>query len=143
MNSKQKRSAGFTLVEVIVSIAVFAMVIAGGLIGVSRGFELIGLSRHNTRISQILQSEVERLRTLSWVEFQELPAHAEIDIQTEFGTAVYDAYSVKRQIVVEESDLARVELTVTFVNKNQRLITVKSQTFFTQGGVNDYYYRTI
>jgi prepilin-type N-terminal cleavage/methylation domain-containing protein len=140
---QRNRSAGFTLVEVIVAMTIFTMVIAGGLSGVRRGFDLIGLSRHHTRVSQILQSEFERLRTLSWVEFQELPQQAEVDIQTEFGTSVYDAYAVVREIFVEESDLARVELSVTYTNQNQRVVTVKSLTFFTKGGVNDYYYRTI
>jgi prepilin-type N-terminal cleavage/methylation domain-containing protein len=140
---QRNRSAGFTLVEVIVAMTIFTMVIAGGLSGVRRGFDLIGLSRHHTRVSQILQSEFERLRTLSWVEFQGLPQQAEVDIQTEFGTSVYDAYAVVREIFVEESDLARVELSVTYTNQNQRVVTVKSLTFFTKGGVNDYYYRTI
>jgi prepilin-type N-terminal cleavage/methylation domain-containing protein len=140
---QRNRRAGFTLVEVIVAMTIFTMVIAGGLSGVRRGFDLIGLSRHHTRVSQILQSEFERLRTLSWVEFQELPQQAEVDIQTEFGTSVYDAYAVVREIFVEESDLARVELSVTYTNQNQRVVTVKSLTFFTKGGVNDYYYRTI
>ena len=140
---QRSRSDGFTLVEVIVAMTIFTLVIAGGLVGVSRGFDLIGLSRHHTRVSQILQSEFERLRTLSWVEFQELPQQAEVDIQTEFSTSAYDAYAVVREIIVEESDLARVELSVTYTNQNQRVVTVKSQTFFTKGGVNDYYYRTI
>lgn len=137
------RSSGFTLVEVIVSMTVFTMVIAGALVGISRGLDMVALSRHNTRVSQIMQSEIESLRTLSWLEFQKLPSSVVIDIKTEFGTSVYDAYSVTREIISEESDLSRIELTVTYTGSNQKLVTVKCQTYFTEGGVNDYYYRSI
>jgi prepilin-type N-terminal cleavage/methylation domain-containing protein len=143
MGKRQSGRAGFTLVEVIVSMTIFTMVISGGLTGVRQGFELVDSSRHRTRVSQLLQSEIESLRTLSWEEIEALPASATIDIDTQFETSAHDTYTVKRAIIAEEDDLARVELSVTYTTQSQKAVTLKCLTYFTQGGVNDYYYRTI
>lgn len=141
--SQLKRSKGFTLTEIIVSIGIFTMVIAGGLSGVRRGFDILRDSRDYTRVSQILQSEVETLRTLSWAELMELPTDVELSVDTQFDTNAYDMYVVSRRIEEEEDDLRRVVVGVSYTNGRGREITLNYITFFAKGGVNDYYYRTI
>lgn len=143
MKRKAKCRRGFTLTEVIVALGIFSMVIAGGLIGLRRGYELIGNSRDYTRISQILQSEVEALRTLAWDDLIELSDNTLIKVENQFDLSAYDAYTVRRKIYTESSTLRRVEMTVSFKNDQGRLVTLKYLTFFTKGGVNDYFYRTI
>ncbi len=142
-NSRRKRALGFTLTEVIVSMGIFTMVIAGGLSGVRRGFDILQDSRNYTRVSQILQSEVESLRTFSWAELTSLSSNVEISVDTQFDTNAYDMYTVRRRIVMVEDDLRRVIVSVSYQNDRGRLVTLKYVTFFTKGGVNDYYYRTI
>jgi len=137
------KESGFTLVEVIVAMAIFSMVIAGGLVGISRGYELIGNSRDYTRISQILQSEVETLRTLSWADFKLLAADEIISINSQFDIAAYDAYTVRREIVAESATLKRVQISVSYTSKQGKTVTLKHLTYFTSGGLNDYFYRTI
>lgn len=131
------------MAEVIVSMFVFAMVITGGIAGVRMGFELIDNSRHYTRVSQILQSEVESLRTLSWIELNELPDNEQVSINAQFSTSVYDAYTVRRRIYTESTDLRRVEITVAYRTRKGTAMNLKYLTYFTDGGVNDYFYRTI
>lgn len=143
MNRIAQCRKGFTLTEVVVALGIFSMVIAGGLIGLRRGYELIGNSRDYTRISQILQSEVEALRTLAWEDLIELSDNKLIEVETQFDLSAYDAYTVRRKIYTESSTLRRVEMTVSFKNDQGRLVTLKYLTFFTKGGVNDYFYRTI
>ncbi len=141
--SRLKCVSGFTLTEVIVSLGIFTMVIAGGLSGVRRGFDILQDSRNYTRISQILQSEVETLRTLSWEELTDLDANVQIDVDTQFDTNAYDMYRVRRRIVTEDTDLRRVVVVVSYENNRGRLVTLRYVTFFTRGGVNDYFYRAI
>jgi prepilin-type N-terminal cleavage/methylation domain-containing protein len=143
MKARRGNKFGFTITEVIVSMSIFTLVIAGGLIGIRKGFEIVDNSRHYTRISQILQSEVESLRSLSWEDLQGLPSNTEIAIDTQFDTSVYDAYTVRREIISEETDLRRIEITVGYINRMGRAVNLKYLTFFTKGGVNDYFYRTI
>jgi len=143
VNSIAPNKQGFTLMESLVAISVFTMVIAGGLIGVRKGFEVVDNSRHYTRLSQVLQSEVESLRTLSWEDLSELPAAETLTLETEFETKAYEAYTVTREIINEQADRKRVEVSVRYTNKNGKPVSLKYLTFFTEGGVNDYFYRTI
>lgn len=135
--SGQLRLSGFTLTEVIVSMGIFTMVIAGGLSGISRGFDILQGSRNYTRVSQILQSEVESLRTLSWVDLTALPDNTLINVDTQFDTNAYDMYTVRRYILSVEEDLRRVVVVISYENKRGRPVTLRYVTFFTKGGVND------
>ncbi|MGZ0657209.1 prepilin-type N-terminal cleavage/methylation domain-containing protein [Coraliomargarita sp. W4R53] len=137
------RRSGFTLTEVIMAIGIFTMVIAGGLSGVRRGFDILRDSRNYTRVSQILQSEVESLRTLSWEDLIALPDNVKIDVDTQFDTRAYDMYTVRRRIIDTGVDLRQVEVAVSYENDRGRLVTLRYQTFFTRGGLNDYFYRAI
>lgn len=143
MRKITKHSAAFTLTEIIVALGIFTLVIAGGLSGVRRGFSIIEDSRNYTRISQILQSEIESLRSLSWEDLIELSTNQKIEVDTQFDTSAYDVYTVRRKIKTEANDLRRVVLIVSYENNRGRLVTLKYVTFFTKGGLNDYYYRTI
>ncbi len=141
--NRRVRLAGVTITEVIVSMGIFTLVIAGGLAGVRRGFDILQDSRNYTRVSQILQSEVETLRTLSWDDLTDLPDNALVDVDTQFDTNAYDIYIVRRRIVTVEDDLRRVVVTISYENRRGKPVTLQYVTFFTKGGVNDYYYRTI
>lgn len=143
MRQNDIKRGGYSLVEVIVAAGIFAMVIAGGFAGVRMGFEIVNNSRHHTRVSQILQSEVESLRSLSWKELKQLPSSAEVDITPQFNTSVYDAYKVERKIYAESSSLRRIEVHVSYNKRSGKPVNLKYLTFFSEGGVNDYYYRTI
>lgn len=134
---------GFSLVEVIIAAGIFGIVITGGFAGVRMGFEIVDNSRHYTRVSQILQSEVESLRSLSWKELKALPKSENIEIDPQFSTTAYDAYTVTRNIYEESSSLRRVEVQVNFTARSGKQVSLKYLTFFTEGGLNDYYYRTI
>jgi len=138
-----KQSAGFTLVEVIVALGIFTLVIAGGLAGVQRGFDILRESRNYTRVSQILQSEVESMRSLSWSELGGLAASAEITMDTQFDTDAYDIYTIRRNVVLVEPGLREITVSVSFETRQERTIVLQYVTFFAEGGVNDYYYRAI
>lgn len=131
------------MAEVIVAAGIFGLVITGGFAGVRMGFEIVENSRHYTRISQILQSEVESLRSLSWANLNQLSTNEEIDIKPQFSTSAYDDYTVRRRIYTESSTLRRVEVIVGYATRSGKLVNLKYLTYFTEGGVNDYYYRTI
>ena len=126
-----------------VAMSIFTLVIAGGIAGIQKGYGVIDNARHYTRLGQIVQSEIESLRSLSWKELGKLPASEEIDVDNQFDTSVYDDYTVRRTITDEESDLKRVRVAVSFTSREGRAIKLSHVTFFTEGGVNDYYYRTL
>lgn len=143
MKLRRKNKIGYTLIEVMVAASIFGMVIVGGISGVRMGFHIVDNSRHYTRVSQILQSEVESLRSLSWADLNQLPDNELVNINAQFSTSVYDDYAVRRRIYTESTTLRRVEIAVAYKTRSGNPVTLKYITFFTKGGVNDYYYRAI
>ena len=61
-----KNSEGFTRVELMISTVVLLVIFAGGFGALHQGNRLIEIVRDETRAGQILQSEIEDLRTLNW-----------------------------------------------------------------------------
>jgi len=141
MNFSHNRQGAFTLIEVMVAMIVFSMVIAGGLVGISRGFELIDTTRNYTRSSQVLQSELELLRTLPWSTFSqlsesELTEKFQEQIVAQFGE---DSFAGSVTTELTGGDLMKVVVTVEWSARKGRVHTLNYVTFFTEGGVNDYY----
>ena len=144
MGSVRRAKQAFTLIEVVIAITIFGLVIAGGLVGVRRGFEVVENSRHYTRVSQLLQSEAESLRSLSWEDFCNLPAKATLTLDPTFDEAgSYDVYTVVRVFTTVSSSLRQVDVTASYTNRQGRVLSLNYVTFVTKDGVNDYYYRTI
>lgn len=147
MKHERHTGSGFTIVEVMVAMALFGLVIAGGLVGMRRGFEVVENSRHLNRTSQILQSEIESLRTLPWAQINNLPASEDLTdkIKVQFDTSDYNAYVVTRTTdsVDGDASLKLVTVMVTYKNRQNKQVTRSYVTIFTSGGVTDYYSRTI
>ncbi|HSH10050.1 MAG TPA: type II secretion system protein, partial [Oceanipulchritudo sp.] len=59
-------TAGFTLVEVIISMTLMAIVFTAAFGSYFLGMRIIEDAREEVRASQIIQSELERLRTKNW-----------------------------------------------------------------------------
>lgn len=142
LSQTRERLGGFTLVEVIIALTVFSMVISGGLLGISRGFQLVDTSRNYTRSSQVLQSELELLRTLPWLTFTalsdvELTQKFQVQITSQFNQGDYTG-SVETDLA--GGDLMEVTVTVEWTDdRTNRTHSLSYITYFTEGGVNDYY----
>jgi len=144
METRRKNNgliSGFTLVEVIVSIFIFSLVIASCLVSVGKGYELVDASRQNSRASQVLQSELELLRTLPWDTFKDqtnaqLTSKFQSEIATQFGSGVFTGTVSK---TATAADLALVTVTVRWTGFRGRAYTASYFTYFTDGGINDYF----
>lgn len=77
---------GFTIVEVMVATFVMAFAISSAILVMQSGFRALDTARKTTLAAQIMQSEMERMRMLSWSRVQALvsPNPATIDIATIF-----------------------------------------------------------
>lgn len=61
-----KRTSGFTIIEVAMATAVLAIALAGMVQAMGVGSEMLDTARKQTIASQVIQSEIERLRMLTW-----------------------------------------------------------------------------
>jgi prepilin-type N-terminal cleavage/methylation domain-containing protein len=64
--SPGQKSHGFTLLEVLISAAISAIVLAAVFSGISNTFSMLSTSRENLRATQIIMSRIEALRLESW-----------------------------------------------------------------------------
>jgi len=59
-------SVAFTLIEVLVAVAISGIVFVGLYSGISSGFAIVELARENLRAGQILQEKMETIRLYTW-----------------------------------------------------------------------------
>ena len=64
--STKRRIEAFTLIEVLVGVALSSVVFIALYLGFSGGFGVIQLSRENLRATQILQDKMETIRLYNW-----------------------------------------------------------------------------
>lgn len=149
----QRRSkGGFTLVEMMVAIFVLGLVLTAAFSTVAQALQTVETSRDYARVAQILQSEMEDLRTMSWatLEAQEETdgGVVAIDLTEEFNEAFGSRYRAFRRIQ------NRTDGTVTYANQKEATIWVywwdargnfrikQTVSWFTENGLHDYYYRS-
>jgi len=147
-----KSRAAFTLVEVMISFTIMVAVLCGSLTAMQSGYKAIDTARSSTLAAQIMQSQIERLRLMSWPDIvaeQTTRGHDfEIDIVDEelvpdMAADVAARFTLKQTIQDVSSTrtgIKNVSLTVTWTGVGG---TSQSRTFATryaQNGLYDYYY---
>jgi prepilin-type N-terminal cleavage/methylation domain-containing protein len=60
------RSRGYTIPEVLVSVAAFSVVAAGLFAGLGQAVRMLGDTRNTLRATQILQEQMETIRLYTW-----------------------------------------------------------------------------
>jgi prepilin-type N-terminal cleavage/methylation domain-containing protein len=71
---EMKLFEGYTLVEVIMGVAIMAVVLAALFGGLISGFAIINTSRQDLRATQILTQKTEAIRLCTWSQLASLPA---------------------------------------------------------------------
>lgn len=131
---------------------VMAFGIATSIIAMQMGFKTVDVARGTTLASQILQSEMERLRMMAWSNstaaidsISELPASETFDGATYFSTnpEVANRYSITRTMRPDASrpdDVAYITISVTWTSFDGRSHTRSFQSMYAKNGLYDYYY---
>lgn len=82
-----------------VGVTIFSMVAASGFATLNLGYGLMDTARSYTQASQIMQSEVERVRSLAWANLNSLPTQrTEVSLASQFGNDVFDKFTLYRSI---------------------------------------------
>lgn len=136
----------YSLIEVMVGVAIISIGFASLYLGISQGFAVIQLARENLRATQILQEKMETIRLFTWTQLTNAPA------STNFTTTFYPlapagsqgiVYTGTRTITnapVSESyagDLRMVIVQLNWLSGNiprQR----EMRTFVSQYGLHNY-----
>ncbi len=132
---------GFTLVEVIVSLLLLAITFSAAFGSYFLGMRILEESRQEVRATQIIQSELEAMRTMTWNDLGDLVTSTYITPEGEFVTKYADEFRVYRYIQTINSTQKRITLWVWWTNSNSQSTYRRFTTVFTKNGLNDYYYR--
>jgi Tfp pilus assembly protein PilV len=140
----RRRNGGFTIVEVAMATFVMALGIASAIIALQSGFRHLDLARGTTLASQILQSEMERIRMMSWSGVAALPASEIFDGAQNFSASsrIQGKYEVTRT----RSDTARpgevmdINISVKWKTYDGREHTRRMNAIYAKNGLYDFYY---
>ena len=140
----RKGSRGFTIIEVAMATFVMAFGIASSIIAMQAGFKQIDLARGTTIAAQIIQSEMERLRMMSWTMIAALPASETIDGATYFSSnpEIAGKYAITRTVTdnaVHPSDIKDLKVSVVWQGYDGRSHTRSFTAIYSRNGLYDYF----
>ena len=124
---------------------VMAFGIATAIIALQSGFKTLDVARTTTLASQILQSEMERLRLMSWGQVNALDPSETVDLSTVFASepAVADRFTLVRNIADVTGmvgEVVQITLVVSWDSVDGRPLSRTFQTVYAKNGLYDYYY---
>lgn len=157
---RRRPDSGFTIIEVSMAAFVMAFGIATSIIAMQSGFKTLDIARGTTLASQILQSEMERLRLMSWTSISALstatdttapyptgsPAGVEMfDGATYFSSNpdIANKYTITRTVTADASrpgEVLYITISVQWRSIDGRTHTRSFQSMYSKNGLYDYYY---
>ena len=141
----RRRFGGFTFVEVMMAATIMTMGLCGCLLTLMRGLHAIDTARSSSLAAQIMQSEVERLRLLSWNDVSSLPRAENVDLATIFigNPQLASRFQAERLITPvtgRETSMVDVTMRITWRNVNGKTHTRSFSTRYSKNGLYDFYY---
>ncbi|MGH7955481.1 MAG: hypothetical protein ACREH8_00540 [Opitutaceae bacterium] len=124
---------------------VLAMGIGTAVIAMQSGFRHLDLARGTTVAAQIIQSEMERIRMMSFSGIMALPASDTFDGALNFtaSSRVVGKYSVTRTRVADSArptEVMNILISVAWNTYDGRSHTRSFNSIYTKNGLYDYYY---
>lgn len=138
------RSA-FTILEVTVATFVMAFGLSTATLTMMGGFKTLDVARNITLSSQILQSEMERLRLMDWTDIAALTGSADVDLGSVFTSDADLAgrFTLTRtvsDVTGKVGEMKEILLQVTWTTMDGRSLSRQFRTFYAKDGLYDYYY---
>ena len=134
---------GVTIIELMMATMLLGVIFASAFSLIGMGFIMIERAKDTTRVTQILQNEVDFLRTQSWTQLQALEGTEAVTPDALIVAGVESRYTVTRILTDFKTD--QMELTITAVWTDNKGIahTRTFYTLLTNEGLYDFHYRTI
>lgn len=145
-------SDGFTIIEVAMAAAVMAMVLGSSLIVMGRGFKVLDSARAMSYASQVMQSELEKMRLTPWgngtaagtgtTGVTAYPtALTTIPIDTTFFVAgdYASRMSLQRKTEDVHDGMIKITLIVTWTTVDRRTMTRSYITYYGKNALYDYF----
>ena len=123
---------------------VMAFGIASSIVAMQAGFKQIALARGTTLAAQIIQSEMERLRMMSWTNISALAASESFDGATYFSSnaGIAGKYTITRTVAnnAATSEIKDLTVEVRWQTFDGRWHTRSFTAIYAKNGLYDYFY---
>lgn len=152
--SHRKKKAGFTIFEVAMAAAVMAMAISTSLLVMGRGFASLDSARCISYASQIMQSEMEKMRLSNWTTvdaYPKSPPSPATEVWTEIPitSALYSGtgdlgsrmhlWRKAETVSGYGGEIIQVTLKITWTTFDRRSLTRSYVTYYAKDGLYDYF----
>lgn len=138
---RRGRRPAFSLVEVMVASCVLMLGISGALVTLQRSLNSIAQTRQLDAASQLMQTELERLRLLSWRQIEELQNSGSDTVPVPAG-GDFARFSCERQIRDIRDGMKEISLVASWGGLDGRAHSARLVTRYSRSGLNDYFYTT-
>ena len=142
MPSTKDHRAGYTLIELLVGIMILGIVLATAFTGMKQGFYFLENARDYTRVSQLLQSEMENLRSINWASIYAIKGTTDFSPDSNMLAGQVDRYDCQRIITDSKVNQLEVILSITWTDSRGIQFVSKNISYFTKEGLNDFYSRS-
>ncbi len=141
---KRKNSWGHSLTEFMMGTSVMTVVLAGSFSAVNQAtFMSEGVQSENFA-AQVLQTEMEYLRTLQWSEIEALRKNSRFDPEEHFTNFPFKHYKCERIITPRGEHQKEIRLVFSWTETKGRKTNQREfVSYFTEGGLYDFNYRTL
>lgn len=128
---------GFTILEVMVAASVLIFGIVSAISVGQRGLQAIDTARNLTAASQAMQSEMERLRLMSWAQIQTLQDSGSNEVPLETGPGRFACIRTIRDV---KTNMKEITLVASWKGYDGRPHVAHLITRYGKTGLNDYFY---
>lgn len=133
--------SGFSLAEVLIASTVLMVGISGALVTLQRSIDSIAQARQLDAASQLMQTELERLRLLNWNQLQSLQDSGRTDVPVPSG-GDFARFSCERRIRDLRDGMKEITLVASWGGLDGRAYNASLVTRYGRSGLNDYFYTT-
>jgi len=130
----------FTLVEVAMAVCVLALALTTSLAAMQRAFLQFDTARNLGIAANILQCEMEKQRLLTWAEVNNAGYAPVIDPSFARNPAIGGRFTLSRAVAVRSTQSVQITLTVSWRGYDGRNLSRSYTTYYTQGGLHEYFY---
>lgn len=135
----RRPARAFTIVEVMVAAGVLIFGLVTAITTMQRGLQAVDTSRNLALATQLMQTELERLRLKSWAQLETLQASGQTAVTFDRSAGAAAArFHCTRTIADAKSDMKEITLVTEWSGYDGRAHTARLITRYGKNGLNDY-----
>ena len=138
-----RNARGFTITEVAMAAAFMALVLTTSITTLQRAFISLQNARDLNIVSQMLQSEMEKMRLADWTTVDALPASStQIPLEAAFTANAFvgNRFTLTRTVADPKTDTRVITLHIDWVGADRRPLSRNLSLRYSRNGLYDYFY---